>query len=186
MRTKTVLSVVFFFMATFSLHAQTNFGFGLQKEIFGVSLNAENADDATFDVDKVELTMTMKDHFRIGLGVQMSTLVEHQAKHYDPDAGLSLSITYLFPIKRYKDYTIPKESFAIAPTLSVGNSFKDFKSFKNIDVDLGVRSYLFKAMYIGTGARYAQWNNSDIVNGNNCFTWYWEMGFNLDFWNRAK
>ena len=122
MRTKIVLSVVFFFMATFSLHAQTNFGFGLQKEIFGVSLNAENADDATFDVDKVELTMTMKDHFRIGLGVQMSTLVEHQAKRYDPDAGLSLSLTYLFPINSYKDYTIPKESFAIAPTLSVGNS----------------------------------------------------------------
>jgi hypothetical protein len=179
MRTKIVLSVVFFFMATFSLHAQTNFGFGLQKEIFGVSLNAENADDATFDVDKVELTMTMKDHFRIGLGVQMGTLVEHQAKRYEPGAGLSLSLTYLFPIKGYTDY-------AIAPTLSMGNSFKGFKSFKNIDADLGVRSYLFKAMYIGTGVRYAQWNNSDIVNGNNCFTWYWEMGFNLDFWNRAN
>lgn len=179
MRTKIVLSVVFFFMATFSLHAQTNFGFGLQKEIFGVSLNAENADDATFDVDKVEFTMTMKDHFRIGLGVQMGTLVEHQAKRYEPGAGLSLSLTYLFPIKGYTDY-------AIAPTLSMGNSFKGFKSFKNIDADLGVRSYLFKAMYIGTGVRYAQWNNSDIVNGNNCFTWYWEMGFNLNFWNRVK
>ena len=59
-------------------------------------------------------------------------------------------------------------------------------SFKNIDVDLGVRTYLFKSGFIGTGIRYAQWDVSKIVNGNNCLTWYWEMGFNLYFRKPSK
>ena len=174
-----ILAIVFMLATSVTLNAQTHFGFGLKKDLFCVSLNPEKAVDATFNVDKVDVSVLLNEHFRIGLGVQLGKIVNHDGKRYEQGAGLSLNLAYLFDFKDYKD-------FAIAPTFSVDNSFKDFKSFKNIDVDLGVRSYLFKAMYIGTGARYAQWNNSDIVNGNNCFTWYWEMGFNLDFWNRAK
>ena len=103
-----------------------------------------------------------------------SRIANHQEKRYETNAGLSLSLAYLFTFKDYKD-------FALAPTLSVGNSFKEFTSFKNTDVDLGVRSYLFKSMYLGTGVRYAQWKNSDIVNDHNCFSWYWEIGFDLFF-----
>lgn len=157
-----------------TMQAQTKIGFGLQKELFGVSLNPDNADDATFDVDKIDVAVLLNDHFRVGLGFQPGTLVNHQEKRYETNAGLSLSLAYLFTFKDYKD-------FALAPTLSVGNSFKDFTSFKNTDVDLGVRSYLFKSMYLGTGVRYAQWKNSDIVNDHNCFSWYWEIGFDLFF-----
>ena len=155
-----------------TMQAQTKIGFGLQKELFGVPLNPENASEATFNVDKVDIAVLLNDHFRIGLGFQPGTLVNHQEKRYETSAGLSLSLAYLFTFKDYKD-------FAMAPTLSVGNSFKDFTSFKNMDVDLGVRSYLFKSMYLGTGVRYAQWKNSDILDDHSCFSWYWEMGFDL-------
>lgn len=72
-----VLIIMLVAMATLPVHAQTNFGIGLQKELFGVSLNAENADDATFCVDKVDAAVLLKDHLRIGLGFQSGTLVEH-------------------------------------------------------------------------------------------------------------
>ena len=169
-----LLATILVLLFTVSLHAQIDFGIGLQKELFGVSLNPENADDATFNVDKVDVSMLLSDHFRIGLGFQSGTLVNHEAKRYEPRAGLSLSLTYLFNFKNYKD-------FAIAPAISIGNSFKDFKSFQNYDVDVSVREYLFKSVFLGTGVRYAHWQNSEIVNDSNCLTWYWEMGFNLYF-----
>lgn len=169
-----LLVTILVLLLTVSLQAQIDFGIGLQKELFSVSLNPENADDATFNVDKVDVSMLLSDHFRIGLGFQSGTLVNHEAKRYEPRAGLSLSLAYLFSFKNYKD-------FAIAPAISIGNSFKDFKSFQNYDVDVSVREYLFKSLFLGTGVRYAHWQNSDIVNNSNCLTWYWEMGFNLYF-----
>lgn len=169
-----LLATILVLLLTVSLHAQIDFGIGLQKELFCVSLNPENADDATFNVDKVDVSMLLSDHFRLGLGFQSGTLVNHEAKRYEPRAGLSLSLAYLFSFKNYKD-------FAIAPAISIGNSFKDFKSFQNYDVDVSVREYLFKSIFLGTGVRYAHWQNSDIVNDSNCLTWYWEMGFNLYF-----
>lgn len=166
-------------MLSASLQAQVDFGFGLQKDLFGISLNAENAENATFNLDNVNVSMLINEHLQIGLGIQSGTIVNHETKCYDPSAGLSLNAAYLFNFRDYKD-------FAIAPTVSIGNSFKDFMSFKNIDVDLGVRTYLFKSGFIGTGIRYAQWDVSKIVNGNNCLTWYWEMGFNLYFRKPSK
>ena len=157
-----------------SLNAQSIIGIGLKKDVFGISLNSENSDDVTFNADMVNVSMLINEHLQIGLGLQSGTIVNHETKCYDPSAGLSLNAAYLFNFRDYKD-------FAIAPTVSIGNSFKDFMSFKNIDVDLGVRTYLFKSGFIGTGIRYAQWDDSKIVNGNNCLTWYWEMGFNLYF-----
>lgn len=176
MKIKT-LAIVFMVATSITLNAQTHFGFGLKKDLFCTSLNPEKFADATFNVDKVDVSVLLNDHFRIGLGVQAGTIVNHDDKRYDPGAGFSLNLAYLFDFKDYKD-------FAIAPTFSVGNSFKDFKSFKNIDVDLGVRTYVMKSMFLGTGVRYAQWNHSDIVNDMNCYSWYWEMGFNLYFQKR--
>ncbi len=177
--TKHIFFVVITLMATVSLHAQTTFGFGLQKELFGVSLNGESADDATFSVDKVDFAVLLQDHLRIGMGVQGGTQVNHETKRYEPGAGLALSFAYLFDFKNYKD-------FAIAPTLSVGNSFKDFKSFQNVDIDLGVRSYLFNSVFLGTGVRYAHWSKSPIINDSSCYSWYWEIGYNLYFKSRKK
>lgn len=172
-----ILAIVFMVAASVTLNAQTHFGFGLKKDLYCTSLNPEKSTDATFNVDKVDFSVLIDEHFRIGLGVQVGTLVNHDDKRYDPVAGLSLNLAYLFDFKNYKD-------FAIAPTFSAGNSFKDFKSFKNIDVDFGIRTYIMKSMFLGTGVRYAQWNQSDIINDKNCYSWYWEMGFNLYFQKR--
>lgn len=174
-----ILAIVFMLATSVTLNAQTHFGFGLKKDLFCVSLNPEKAVDATFNVDKVDVSVLLNEHFRIGLGVQLGKIVNHDGKRYEQGAGLSLNLAYLFDFKDYKD-------FAIAPTFSVDNSFKDFKSFKNIDVDLGVRTYIMKSMFLGTGVRYAQWNHSDIVNDKNCYSWYWEMGFQLIISNKPK
>ena len=60
-----LLATILVLLLTVSLHAQIDFGIGLQKELFGVSLNPEIADNATFNVDKVDFSMLLSDHFRI-------------------------------------------------------------------------------------------------------------------------
>jgi len=173
MKTK-ILAIAIIMMASVTLNAQTYLGIGVQKELFGVSLNPENAADATFSVDKVDVSLLVKEHLRIGLGYQAGTKINRGDKRYEMNSGLSLSFAYLFDFKNYKD-------FSLAPTLSVGNSFRDFGSFKNLDVDLGVRAYIMKSFFLGTGYRYAHWNQSEILNENSCHSWYFEIGYNFNF-----
>ena len=54
-------------MLSASLQAQVDFGFGLQKDLFGISLNAENAENATFNLDNVNVSMLINEHLQIGL-----------------------------------------------------------------------------------------------------------------------
>lgn len=142
-------------------------GFGMEKDLYGVPVGG---DDMVAAATEVKAGILFGNRVDLSLGFETLSLTNLSEKRFETLHGMLMGVGYRFG---------KNESFQIEPNLSVANSFRNFASFRNIKVDLGVNFHVFKVFFVGTGLRYAHCLDLELFAPPPVYTWYWKMGFRL-------
>lgn len=140
-------------------------GFGIEKDLYGIPIGG---DDMVATATEVKAGVLFGNRLGLSLGFETLSLTNLSEKRFETLHGMMTGVGYRFG---------KSESLQIEPNLSVANYFRNFSSFRNVKVDLGVNFLLFRVFFIGTGLRFASCSDLELTAPPPVYTWYWKMGF---------
>ena len=140
------------------------FGLGFQSNLFQMPMSEQS-----LQIHQTAVYMIYKlNNFQLNAGLQNSLQLNNELNFYERVNGLFIGGNYYLPFKWKKSPTAIHLSWII--------ELDEIDISKQIQFNFGVRQYVSKHCYIGTGLHWLQRNR---INTGQDLNWFWQLGVEL-------
>lgn len=140
------------------------FGLGLQSNLFQVPLS-----DNSVQIHQTAVYLFYKfNSFQLNAGLQNALQLNDAPNIYESVNGLIVGVDYHLPFK----WKIPPTALHLSWIIEL----EELNIRNQNQLNFGVRQYVNKHCYIGTGLHWIQRNR---INAGQDLNWFWQLGVEL-------